>query len=93
MKVRFSLANNYGYGKETSVDMDVDIVPRIGELIYIDNTELLNALDSVGVEPICSKGMSRYEEDYLSVVEVFHDYTPTDFGVYIILAADKKDYA
>lgn len=92
MKVRFVLPNSWGYCHEASVEMYVDIVPRIGETVWIDNTELLNALDSVGKEPECCDGMDMYDSDCLTVVDIRHDYTPSDFGVYVVLAFNREEY-
>lgn len=92
MKVRLVLTNSLGYCKETSIEMDVEIVPRIGEYIWINTLELLDVLEAADATPDYCDGMDEYNEDMLTVVDIRHDYTEDNFGVYIILAYNPEDY-
>lgn len=96
MKVRLILENDYGYTHENSIEIEVDSVPRVGEQIWIDISELFEKAFAIQNDYdnhvfYCSNiGVSG--EDYLTVCQIIHDYTIKDFGVYVILVSNYEYY-
>lgn len=86
MKVRFVLNNDFGNNHETSVEMNVEAIPRAGERIWIDNSQLFEKVFSIENNHVfhCN-GISMYDTDFLIVCEIIHDYTEEDFGIYVEL--------
>ena len=93
MKVRFVLENDYGNDHKTSVEMCVEAIPRIGERIWIDNTQLFEKAFSIenNIVLFCN-GISMYDTDFLIVCDVVHDFTENDFGIYVVLVYHYENY-
>lgn len=99
MKVRFVIDNDYGYCHETSIEMTVDAIPRIGEAVCINTHGLVKKAMSVEYKYKNQIFHSDqidcdYESstDRLIVADIVHDYTEIDSGIYVILVGDYRSY-
>ena len=93
MKVRFVLENDYGNCYETSVEMNVETIPRVGESIWIDNTELFRK--ALSVEQNCvfyCAGIDINSTDLMTVCQIVHDFTEESYGIYVVLVYNYEDF-
>jgi len=96
MKIRITFDNDYGFTYDGSIELDVDIVPRIGDSVWIDMSPLYKKIKRNGFEKKLKKYGHFYgdgesgESDMYYVVDVYHQLSHSDRGVYIILVNDNK---
>ena len=92
MKVRFVLENDYGYSHDVSVEVNVDVVPKVGEWVRIDTRPLLERVFSVENLVYFCGDININDVDLLAVCEVYHDYTKINHEIYVVLVKEYDVY-